>query len=252
MSYLEIKDEIIYFRTRDNNSKYNLIFVHGSGGDYTHWPLSLLKNKNFNTYLIDLPSHGRSKGRIRKSVTDFSDFITHFVKRLSLKNVILCGHSLGGAIVLQSALKKEDWLSGIVLVGTGARLRVLRDILEGLKNNYKKTINLVVSFAFGSTAKKELKERIRRQYLKTPSLVTYYDFNACNEFDVMAELEHIALPALIFSGSEDKLTPLKYGNYLNDNLKNSIHVILEGCGHMMALEKEIEFINFLNNFIKSL
>ena len=47
-----------------------------------------------------------------------------YVESAGLRDVVLNGHSMGGAITLMLALQRPDWLRGIVLTGTGARLRV--------------------------------------------------------------------------------------------------------------------------------
>ncbi len=43
---------------------------------------------------------------------------------MDLSGVTLIGHSLGGAVALSLALQRPEWLDRIILVGTGARLRV--------------------------------------------------------------------------------------------------------------------------------
>ena len=52
----------------------------------------------------------------------------------------------------------------------------------------------------------------------------------------MAELDKIRLPALILCGREDRLTPVKYSDYLNKKIAGSKMEIIEGAGHMVMLE----------------
>ena len=54
-------------------------------------------------------------------------------QELHLDHPIIAGHSLGGAIALTMALEYGDELGGLILIGTGARLRVLPATLEAAR-----------------------------------------------------------------------------------------------------------------------
>src|SRR5262245_21168706 len=109
------------------NHKSNIVFVHGAGpsSDYCQWhrPACL------NAHYLDLPGHGTDGGRWtvdggRSLVEDYTDWVANYIETNSLRDVVLSGHSMGGAITLTLALRRPEWLRAIVLTGTGARLRV--------------------------------------------------------------------------------------------------------------------------------
>ncbi len=54
-----------------------------------------------------------------------------------------------------------------------------------------------------------------------PPDVTRSDFNACNTFDVMNQLNKINAPVLVLTASDDQLTPIKYGQFLAEHIKNA-------------------------------
>jgi pimeloyl-ACP methyl ester carboxylesterase len=163
----------------------------------------------------------------------------------------LAGHSLGGAIVQMLAIQRPAWLAGIILVGTGARLRVHPDILEGLVSNYAATVDLICKWAFGPEAASALVQAGRRGFLATQPTVIHGDYSACNRFDLMDQIGAIQIPTLIISGSADRLTPAKYGNFIQTHIPGSSHVLIEGAGHMMALEKPTEFVAHVTHFINA-
>ncbi len=250
MPEINVNSEKIYYSHHDAGSEKNLILIHGSGGDHTHWSEALRELEGVNVYGLDLPGHGRSRGEAKLNVDAYADVIEKFVSELGLKNVVPAGHSLGGAIVLTLALRNLEWLSAIILVGTGARLRVAPAILEGLKSDDPiPAINLICDWAFGLDAPAPEVQRVRDIYLYTDPLVTYSDLFACENFDIMDQLKEISLPALILSGTMDRLTPVKYGKYLAEHLNNGVHVEIEGAGHMMALEKPDEMIKAIRGFL---
>ena len=81
--------------------------------------------KQFNPIIIELPGHGESGGEGEQEIGRYAEHVHAFLKALGLSKVFLVGHSMGGAIVQTLALTHPEVIKGIVLVGTGARLRVL-------------------------------------------------------------------------------------------------------------------------------
>ena len=68
------------------------------------------------------------------------------------------------------------------------------------------------------------------------------DFMACDAFDRMGSLSAIQVPVLVITGSDDLVTPGKYGTYLHENIKNSYRYVVKDAGHLSPLESP-EIIN---------
>lgn len=249
MPFIDVADEKIFYSLNASDQDRVIVTIHGSGGVHINWPENLRNLPETNVYALDLPGHGQSSGDGRASVEAYTDFIEAFVTTLALENVTLIGHSLGGAIIQMLAVRAPGWLTGIVLVGTGARLRVHPDILEGLLSNFEATIDIVCQWAFGPTASEALVNSGRNSLLNTSASVIHGDYSACNQFDNMDNLSDINLPTLVVSGTADKLTPVKYGEYLCKNIPAAKHSIIKDAGHMMALEKPEEFTEIIADFL---
>ena len=115
----------------ESGCKNALLFVHGSGGSQAKWTNQLAGlGQNFLTLAVDLPGHGDSEGAPSREVQEYSDFVFDFIEQALGTKVILAGHSLGGAIAIDFALRFPDKLSGLILICTGAKLRVAPLILE--------------------------------------------------------------------------------------------------------------------------
>lgn len=248
MPYVYIGNEKIHYEVSVSAAATALIPIHGSGGCGAHWPHELREISHLRVVIPDLPGHGRSTGNGRNRVNDYADFIEAFVATLDLRHVILMGHSLGGAIALTSALRAPTWLSGLILVGTGARLRVTRTILDGLLSDYDKTVNIICKLIFGPTAPPSLIEHIRVQLLTTDPRIVHGDFSACDQFDAMNLISKIHIPTLVISGAEDMLTPAKYGDFLCSRMPDAVHRIIAKAGHLMALEKPADFISAITDY----
>ncbi|MGD2269846.1 MAG: alpha/beta fold hydrolase, partial [Desulfobacterales bacterium] len=191
MPFVKVAEENIFYSFTSSQQKRTLLAIHGSGGNHTNWPDNLRNLPQANIYAIDLPGHGQSTGQGHDSVAAYADFIEAFVAELDLDHVTLIGHSLGGAIVQVLALQAPGWLKSIVLVGTGARLKVHPDILEGLLTNFAATIDIICQWAFGPTASQTLINTGRQVMLNTAPAVIHGDYSACNQFDIMDKVAAI-------------------------------------------------------------
>ncbi len=193
-------------RTPTNNLNSPLVFIHGSGYSSQVWQAQV-EHFGDNAFPIDLPGHGERPDTLppEVSVSDYAR-VTHEIifQELRLKAPIIAGNSLGGATALAMGLEYASELNGLILIGTGARLRVLPSILEDAKK---------------------------------ASVVTYRDWAACNAFDVMARLHEIRLPTLIICGADDRLTPVKYSQYMRDHIQGSTLCIIPNAGHTVMRDQ---------------
>lgn len=167
--------------------------------------------------------------------------------------MVLVGHSLGGAVVQKVYLTNPEICKGLVLVGTGARLRVLPDILEGLRKNPEKAVELILEMGFAE--KGEEYEKKKREFLERAD-VLHLDLSLCDKFDLLEDYRggkiRIDVPTLIIVGENDRLTPVKYAEFFHKHIPNSKLVVIKGASHMVMLEKPEEFNEALESFLKEL
>lgn len=229
-----------------------VLFIHGAGGGQYTWSYQKgFFEKEFNPIILELPGHGESEGAGEKEIGKYAEEVYGFLKALHLMNVFLVGHSMGGAIVQTVALKHPEVIKGIVLVGTGARLKVLPMILNETLIRFEEVVKSINQMAFSSKTSPELMERgILGMKACRPEIVQG-DFSACDRFDVMKEVEKITLPTLIICGDDDQLTPVKYSQFLHDRIKGSRLEIIPGAGHMVMMESASAFNETIRDFILS-
>lgn len=228
-----------------------VIFSHGAGGTHRHWlPEVVGAGTMVQAYALDLPGHGRSGGSGRDTVAGYAEVIHGLVEALGLDRVVVGGHSMGGAIAQTFALTYPDRCAGLILTGTGARLRVLPAILEGVLTDLETTVDLVREYAYGPAASADLLRLGREEMLRNDPQVFHDDFLACDRFDVMDRLGEIQVPTLVLCGTADKLTPPKYSRYLHEHISNSTLTLIEGAGHMVMLEKPGEMNEAIARFLQ--
>jgi len=218
-----------------------LVLVHGAGGNLMHWPGELRRLPDHEVYALDLPGHGRSGGRGWREIGPYAEVVREFADALKLPAFVLGGHSMGGAIALEFALRYGGRLAGLILVGTGTRLRVAPEILAGVQNDFEGTTALLAEWAHGERAHGvRVDPNLQRIYLRRlreiDPQVLAGDFQACDAFDRRAGVAAITIPALILCGDADRMTPVKYSQFLAAEMPDARLIILPGAGHMAMLE----------------
>jgi pimeloyl-ACP methyl ester carboxylesterase len=101
------------------------------------WPAQVRHLPNTAVYALDLPGHGASPGPSASDISAYSELVRDFVDALELPWFLLAGHSMGGAIALDFALAYAYRLAAIMVVGSGARMRVAPQLLEGVVHDFE-------------------------------------------------------------------------------------------------------------------
>ena len=238
MPYTTVGKEQVFYTCRRGSAAQapHVIWVHGSGGSHQVWGYALRSLDSATSYAVDLPGHGRSGGTGRSSISNYAAFVIGFMEALGLSKAVIGGHSMGGAIAQQMALDYPQHISGLFLVGTGARLRILPAILEGTLSSFEQTVELICGYAYSLRAPRELVRQGQSQMLQLSPQTVHGDLLACNAFDVMDRLGEIHCPTLIICGTDDALTPVKYSSFLAERIEGARLGIVAGAGHMVMLE----------------
>jgi pimeloyl-ACP methyl ester carboxylesterase len=254
MPYVQVNDRrLFYARARGQTpGAPTLVLIHGAGGSHLHWQPELRRLPGATVHALDLPGHGRSDGPGCDAISDYVAVLVGFLDATGTARAVLVGHSMGGGIAQMTALTHPERVAGLVLVGTGARLRVAPAILDGVLGDFEGAIELITRFAWATGAPEELVRLGRQAMAETPPQVLYGDFVACDSFDVLARLGEIGAPTLVVAGTADQLIPLKYGAYLAEHVPHARLVTLQGGGHMMALEQPGAVAAAVTEFLKEL
>ena len=242
-----------YWVRYHHGSKPALVFVHGAGADHTIWGWVARALHPFTIYAVDLPGHGKSSGPACASIDQTTEALHAWLKSVPDEPVILAGHSMGGAIAQTMALTHPESLAGLILIGTGARLRVHPYLLECLTRNKKaEAVRWLLQWALAPNADPDLKQLASRSMMRCSLKTMLADFLACNAFDVMDKIKHIRVPTLVIGMEQDRLTPPKYAHYLAEHIPASEETLIPESGHMVMLEQPAALARAIRNWITRL
>jgi len=231
-------------------AKSTLIFLHGGGGSHVLWDGQVdALAERANTFAVDLPGHGQSKGEGMSTIEDYARAVADFIRTIEAPRPVPCGLSMGGAITQQLLLDHQDACCAGILVGTGARLRVMPVILKAIQEDFSSYVD---SFLVYAASEKTDPARLRPLTEATAACspqVALGDFKACDAFDVMERLPSIEVPVLVITAEEDRLTPTKYGVFLEEKIAEASRVHIQDAGHLVPAEKPEEVNMAIEDFL---
>ena len=248
MLTIPLRSATLHYESRGTHGPA-VVLVHGSGGNSTVWRSQLEALADIARVIaIDLPGHGGSAGSFA-TVDEAAEVVREFADALEVPKIVIGGHSIGGAIAQTFALAAPDRTAGVVLVGTGARLRVLPKLIDTLEHDHPAGVRFMTDLAVAAGASAPVKRRVFDETLRAPARSLIGAFRACDRFDVMTRLGEIKAPTLVVTGVEDQLTPQKYAEYLARHIPGARLVLVPGAGHYVQIERPDEVSAAIRSFL---
>lgn len=225
-----------------------LVCVHGSADNHHVYDRLLEAMHGRERYAINLPGRAGTDGPPLDSVAQLEAFLSRFLELEVQGDYLIVGHSLGGGVALEHALSSaSERLRGIVLLATGARLRVHPMILQLFEQVVKSGAGIppLPPGLYERGADPALAAEASKHRELTPVETAGLDWRAADRFDRMDDVKDIPIPALIVAGTQDALTPVKYAQFLAAQIPASELHILEGAGHMLVTERAHEIAQLI-------
>jgi pimeloyl-ACP methyl ester carboxylesterase len=234
-----------------------LILVHGAGGSSAYWynQLSELSN-NLQVVAIDLPGHGKSERlKGKPTIAKYAEHVANFVNQMRFGKVVMLGHSMGGLVVEQIALKHAEMLDKLIIVDSSAKFTVPHDYSNSLRSGTDfNPIEFASLFFSPKTLEKtnivSLLEQMTQGMASNfdPNILAD-DFKLVGTVDFRRRLQDIDIPTLIVHGADD-IVPLSSAEFLHENIKGSRLEIIHDAGHLVMIEKPDEFNRVILRFVE--
>lgn len=224
-----------------------LVFIHGAGFTGACFERQLAAFPG--SHAPSMPGH--CEPGAPATIEDLALSIAFFGAHNDLCDIVLCGHSLGGAVALHIALEGLLPLRGLVLLGSGAKLRVAPAVLDGVAADFPKAARELAGHFFAEPAH-DLVEWATATMLTVGGAQTLRDFQACNTFDVLDRLTEINVPLLALTGESDVMTPPKYAQTFADRVAGAQTRIIPGAGHFVMVERPRETNEAIGAFLSEI
>jgi pimeloyl-ACP methyl ester carboxylesterase len=226
-----------------------LLFIPGSACGPKTW---LCQTGYFaGSEAISLPGH--PEGKPCSSIAGYAAWLSGYIRERGYGDVVLAGHSMGGAVAQRYALDYGDGVKALVLISTGARLRINPELLEAAREMVTGRLSWRDYLEERHrTTVPQARQAIIEERLRIGPAVLLNDLLACDRFDAMDKVGDIRLPTLVVSGLDDELTPVKYAHYLASRIEGAREVIVAGAAHWVLAERPEEVNQALRDFLAGL
>ena len=237
------------------NSKDTIVFLHGSGLSHIVWSLTeqFFSNKNFNVLSIDLPGHGNSEGPCLKTIEEIADWLEKVFVKLKLEKVILIGHSQGCLEMLEYSNKYKNRLKKLVFIGGSYKMPVNQDLIDLAENGDTDAVKLMMKWGYEGS-KKFIGGNPIKRIIQSPrdiSQILGVDLVACNNYvNGSNAVKSIDCPTMFIFGALDKMVNIEVGKKFANMVNNSTTHIIDGCGHMIMIEKAFEMREKVLEFLQ--
>lgn len=262
-----------------------LVLIHGMGGRWQYW----LENvpglaEHCRVLVVDLPGFGRSQPPVGPvSLDAFADAVAELVRVLGVTGAVFVGHSLGGQVALRVAARHPDLADAVVSVGGAvyqfADLLARRGVLRLALTRPREAAAIVAEMLSAGlrlpgwlrravAASSLLRRVFLAPYVRRPAALpadaaalivdgagapgVWPTARAVARTDLRASSRGVTCPLLSLAGDCDLVTPLRDTVELQRQFPHASTVVLEGCGHMLMLERPRAFNAALLSFTAAL
>ncbi|HLP79439.1 MAG TPA: alpha/beta hydrolase [Acidobacteriota bacterium] len=276
-----------YFRSFDGTKLYyefvkgidpkkpTIIFLHGWVHNHTVWKhfQQHFQNLGYSSVALDLRGHGLSQVSGTKHFYSFSKQkhdVQTLCNRLKLKEIILCGHSMGGMIALMAFPFVKDRVHSLILLDTTYRSPLL-DTTDPFVHGL--TLAPLVSALNHSIATKrklkqekllDLSKRVSHNdiilWFQSATYVRVHALLACFEemtkTDAKKILSTIHIPTLLIVGENDTRTPPIIMMEMKRMILHSHLHIIPRATHNVQMQHPKDVMHvidvFIDNHLKSI
>lgn len=266
------------FYTSNGHSRPMFLMHGGSGLDHTYFR-PWLDTLSDQVQLIYYDQLGQGRSTRPQSYEDitmatWADEADALRAQLGHDRIILFGHSYGGFIAQEYALRHGEHLDGLILCNTAPALDYPDVIMANAQT--RGTPEQVQAFVAGISAPvaddanwRQLWVTILPLYFNrydpkvaaTLDEATQYSAGAFNQgmgkilptFNTISRLSEITVPTLIIAGRHDWITPPAQGaERLHAGLPHSQLAIFEDSGHFPFIEEHDKFVTTVRDWINGL
>ena len=246
-----------------------VIFVHGGPCmDHTSFrpwldPLA----DDFELIFYDQRGHGRSAAAAHKTMTraQLGDDLAALCERFGQDRATVVGHSFGGFIALECALRHPGLIRQLVLVSTAPSAQIFRQVRA---RAVRKGASERMLQHFGR--RQHTDEAIRAAFLEIaplyfdrpdPALIaTAFASLICRAdgalregelggYDLRTRIADIDIPTLILAGDNDFVCPDSEARWMQVMLPNARLHVFEHCGHFPYIEQQQDCLQVIRGWL---
>jgi long-chain acyl-CoA synthetase len=223
---------------------HTMVFLHGFGGEARQWRFQLREFASQNRVIaMDLRGHGNSDRPPSGYTLDrLVDDVLGTLDTLGITGkVTLVGHSFGGAIATEFAVRYPSRLEFLVLIATAGEFH--------LHPAYRMALGLPSPLLC-------YLRRITRNWLgSSPEILRKLYYDSLRDWVGWKRFDEIKTPTLVIRGHRDVVFEKAYFSGVSQSIRDADEVNVGHSGHMVMIERRDavnrEISRFINLVLRS-
>lgn len=267
--YVRVEPNVkVYVEDLNPQGKKTILFLHGWPGSHKlfEYQFNVLPKMGYRCIGLDTRGFGNSdKPWGGYDYDRLSDDVRSVIETLKLQNIILCGHSTGGAIAIRYMSKHKEYeVSKLALFAAAAPSLIKRSyfpyglskesVKEIIKGTYNDRPNMLKDFGnmfFFQKITEAFSDWFFQLGLQAASWATASVANTwLGEELLFDNLKKINVPTLILHGIHDKVCLFPLAEAQMQGIKNSKLVPFKYSGHGLFYDERDKFNDELVQFIE--
>ncbi|MDP2722822.1 MAG: alpha/beta hydrolase [Bacteroidales bacterium] len=262
MPHCSVEQGLLFYEVKGKGSP--LLLIAGLASDVQSWvTVKKSLSSHFQLIMVDNRGVGRTKftsGTI--SIDQMTEDIICLLDCLGYDKVYVMGHSMGGMIAMNLAVKYPERVDKLVLTATTPKLNArniyqLRDWVTFMKEGmnlemwYKNLFYWIYSDAFfekPGMLTAWLMGALNYQYPVIPDSFSE-QVEAIVKFDFTEKLHQINCPTLALNAKHDRLFNAEESFHLFRTIKNIQFETLPEAGHALHVEQPEDFAKLVTKFL---
>ena len=253
--------EVSISYTMAGNGDTSIVFVHGWGISKEYWKEQIEElSSDYTVVSLDLGGHGQSgHNRENWTIEEFAKDVRAVIDGLHLNNVILVGHSMGGEIILQTALSFPAKVIGFIGIDnfkqfvtsfTPQEEKQVSDFMQSLKTNFDTTATMYTRLALFPRGYSDTNSvnRVIRSIRQTDSAVAIKALESLMYFALKDSemISRLPIPAHLIVSD---YTATNEESFRRAAKAGSSIRVIKGTGHYPMIEQPHQFTELLRETI---
>jgi pimeloyl-ACP methyl ester carboxylesterase len=246
-SMVEVRGNLIHMF--EGGEGEPLVILHGAGGGSDWLPYHKLLARSFHVYAPEHPGFGRSpRPDWVDTIEDLVYFYLDFLDTLGLERVHLLGHSLGGWIAAEIALRNSDRLHKVVLADAAGLYVEGHPVADVFAVAPEKMPEL--RYANPRTAE-SLPPPDPDLVIRNQAMTARLAWNPRFEDPKLpVRLYRVSVPTLVVWGDSDRMIPIEHGHKYAELIPHARFTVIKDAGHAAYAEQPEDFAKTVTEFLK--
>ncbi|MFN8373993.1 MAG: alpha/beta hydrolase [Anaerolineae bacterium] len=275
-AFVEVDGIQTFYVERGAQNAQTVLLLHGFGGLTFSWRenIDALAEAGYHVIAFDRPPYGLTEKRADMDLSRAAqtDFTVHLMDALHIETAVMVGHSAGGTVIADMALRYPERIDGLVFVSGAVGTMSGGPSFMGVLLSFppitrwgQVVAHYIVTPEFMANI---LRGAYRSPNFMTPEIATGYQTplsvrgwdaafigimrDSGGNFIDANQLASIDIPTLLVWGQNDTWVPLSIGENLRSIIPGSQIIVYPNVGHLAMEENPEQFNHDLITFLSTI